>query len=78
MGIVKGPNLVSELDVSEEESDPNPSGEPEFLGLGIDNGAAHARNQQDRVAIRHPLGLLGSKTRAKTHRFFFRFSLLRL
>lgn len=69
LGIVEGPNLLSELQVSEEDTDPNPRGEPEFLGLGMEDGATHARNQQDRVTIRHwLLGTLISKTRTKTHR----------
>lgn len=41
-GIVDGPNLLAKLEVSEEEPDPDTSGDTESLGFGVEDGAAHA------------------------------------
>ena len=66
MGIIEGPELLLELQICEEESDPDPGLQPEPLPFRLEYGPAHARHQQDRVKIGpvHVVGAPASKAAA--------------
>lgn len=51
-GVVHGPEILLEIKVGQEDSDPSPDLEPVLLVPGVEDGASDARYEEDRVRIR--------------------------